>query len=216
MKAVAAAAVAAAALTGCGGGSLKVGSAALVDGDRITVSTLNEAVRDWQREFRADTTANRMRADPGSFGQGSAAEPLSETDLRRALDWMVRFRIADEVSRRQNVPVSEGRVDEVVNRLNQLGGAASRTRAEGLPARYTRDVARVVAVEDDLARRFGATGDPRSPQTAAAVQQLEGVLVETAGRMKITINPRFGSFDARRVVINPATTGLSAPESGIR
>jgi hypothetical protein len=214
MKAVAAAAVAAAALTGCGGGSLKVGSAALVGDDRITVSTLNGAVRDWQREFRADPMANRLRADPGSFGQ--AAEPLSETDLRRALHLMVRFRIAGEVARRHGIPVSEGRVDQTVGEMNQEGGAASVVRAVGLPARYTRDVARLVAVEEDLGRRFGATDDPRSPQSMAAAPRVDAALTDTARRMRITINPRFGSFDTGRVTISPATARLSAPESGTR
>ncbi|XVQ12545.1 hypothetical protein ACQP1W_08295 [Spirillospora sp. CA-255316] len=216
MKAVAAAAVAAAALTGCGGGSLKVGSAALVGDDRIAVSTLNGAVRDWQREFRADPMANRMRADPGSFGQGAAAEPLSETDLRRALHLMVRFRIAGEVARRNGIPVSEGRIDQAVNEMNQEGGAASVVRAVGLPARYTRDVARLVAVEEDLGRRFGATDDPRSPQSMAAAPRVDAVLTDTARRMKIKVNPRFGSFDTNRVTISPATARLSATESGTR
>ncbi|GAA2421928.1 hypothetical protein GCM10010191_36990 [Actinomadura vinacea] len=216
IKAVAAAAVAAAALAGCGGGEMKVGSAALVGDERIAVSTLNGAVSDWQREFRADPMANRMRADPGSFGQGGTAEPLSETDLRRALDLLVRFRIADEVARRQNLPVSAGRVDQIVDDMNQSGGAASTVRAVGLPARYTRDVARLVAVELDLGKRFGGTDDPRSPQSMAAEARVDAVLTGTAGKMKIKINPRFGSFDPNRVSISPVTARLSAPESGTR
>ena len=213
-KAAAAAALAAAALAGCGDAAPKAGAAALVGDERIEISTLGEAVRDWRREFRGDPNANRIRAASGDFGW--AADPRSQSDLREALDALILIRVAREAARVQGVAVSEGRVDQVVAEMNRQAGAASYVRAEGLPARYARDWARLEAVVEDLAKRFGATDDPRDPRNAAAARQVRTVLGETARGMRIRVNPRFGSFDPARLTLGPVTTRLSATDSGIR
>jgi hypothetical protein len=213
----AAAVVAAGVLAGCGGGPVRAGAAALVGDDRITVAALDRAVRDWQREFRADAVANQMRADPRDPDQQVAAETLSESDMRGALDVMVKFRVADEVARRGGIRVSEGQVDQTVAALDRQGGARSVTLANGLPARYTRDLARYLTVQDQLATRLGA--DPANPQNPRNQQAVRGVVdafVRTAGGMEIKINPRFGSFDARRIAIQPVRHRLSGTESGTR
>ncbi|GAA3945064.1 hypothetical protein GCM10023085_28950 [Actinomadura viridis] len=206
---MAAAAVAAAALAGCGGGPVKVGTAAVVDDDRIELSTLDRAVQDWQREFRADERANLIRQRLGS-------DQLWDSDLREALDWLVKFRVAGEVAERNGLPVSEGQVDEVVAALDRQAGAASATRAYGLPARYTRDLARFFAVQTLAAQRFAGNAQPGSPQSAAAQEQTKNLFVTAARGMRITINPRFGGFDPAQVGLTPVAFTLSATESGIR
>lgn len=213
LKLSVAALAAAVALAGCGGGPVKMGAAALVGDDRITVGTLDRVVQDWQKQFKTDQIANQMRSDPS--GQQVATDALSESDMRDALAVLVNFRVAREMAARNGVTVTEGRIEQVVGALDQRGGAASTTLANGLPRAYTRDLARFLATHDLFAERFGADADPRSQKTAQAQQQASQLFVRTAHEMDIEINPRFGAFDPSRVVISPATAKLSATEPGV-
>ncbi|GLW62079.1 hypothetical protein Arub01_03230 [Actinomadura rubrobrunea] len=216
VKAAALAAAAAAVLAGCGGAPPKAGAAALIGDDRISTAALNGAVRDWQRQFRADPIANQMRAAPGGPDQQLAVE-LSESDMRGALTMLIKFRVADEVARRNRLAINEGAVDRTVGELDRRGGARSVTLAYGLPARYTRDLARYLTVQEQLATRLGADpADPRGPRSTAAYRGVVDQFVRTAADMDIRVNPRFGSFDPRQVAIEPVRQRLSAPEPGTR
>ncbi|MDL4772320.1 MULTISPECIES: hypothetical protein [Thermomonosporaceae] len=216
MRVAAAVVVAAGALAGCGGGPVKMGAAALVGDDRISVTTLDQAVRDWQRQFKTDQNANQMRADPGNPEQQVASDTLSESDLRGALAVLVNFRIGKKVAASSGVHISETQVDQVIASLDRQGGAGSTTLANGLPRSYTRELARFLATRDQVAAKAGADGNPQSPQTMQAQQQTARLFMDTANGMKIKVNPRFGSFDPNQVTIRPVTARLSAADPGIR
>ncbi|TDD67255.1 hypothetical protein [Actinomadura rubrisoli] len=214
MKAAVAVLVAAGALAGCGG-SPRVGTAALVGDDRITVTTLSQTVRDWRGQFRSDAAANQMRSnsnDPSEqVGAGSG-----EADMRGALTLLINFRVAEKMAAQQGVPVPDGQTDQVVEGLNKRpGGAASFTLASGLPREKARDVARFIATRQLVLRRLGADGNPASPATAQAGQRWNALFRGTADRMHIKINPRYGTFDAVRGDVGPVGYRLSSPETGV-
>ncbi|MGK5554406.1 hypothetical protein ACSNOI_22610 [Actinomadura kijaniata] len=216
LKITLAAAAVATALSGCGG-PVEAGAAALVGDERISTATLNAAVRDWQREFRADPVANQMREQPQSAEQQMGGDGgLSESDMRGALAVLVNFRVADEVARRSGVTVTDGHVDQVVAAMDRQGGARSTTLANGLPSRHTRDLARFLATRALVTQKLGGGTDPQSPASAQARQMAAMLFVSTAGKMKIKVNPRFGGFDPQRVSIEPVRYHLSATETGIR
>ncbi|RFS84688.1 hypothetical protein D0T12_14215 [Actinomadura spongiicola] len=208
-KIVAAALVATVALTGCGS-SPKVGAAALVDDDRITVTTLSQTVRDWREQFRADPVANQLRANPGDPAPQLAGE--SDSDLRGALTLLINFRVAEEAAERAGVKVTGTQVDQAVALLDRdanrimgrpptvRGGAESITLASGLPRRHTRDLARLVATQMAV-RQAGMRW----------AQLFRG----TAGAMDIEVNPRYGGYDPREVGVGPVRYRLSSPDSGI-
>ncbi|WP_067483403.1 hypothetical protein [Actinomadura hibisca] len=215
VKILATVAAAAAALTACGGAA-QPGAAALIGDDRISVSSLNTAVTDWEKEFRADPVANQMRD-----GAGPEQGDQSESDVRNALAALVNFRIADEAAKDAGVSVTGGQTDQVMSVLNQQGGAPSHTLASGLPKRYTQDFARYLATRELILRRLGAGDAPADAQpdaqaTAQVRERWNTLLVRTATRMKIKINPRYGSFDPNQVEIAPVKYHLSNTESGIR
>jgi hypothetical protein len=216
VKVAVAAVVAAGTLAGCGGGPLKVGAAALVGDDRISTSTLDQTVQDWQKEFRNDDIANQMRSDPSNPTQQAASDQLSDSDMRDALTVLVNMRVGDEVAHRDGINVTGTQVDQVIAALDRQGGAASATLASGLPKRYTRDFARFLAVKALLVQKYGSDGNPQNPQTMIARQRADADFVKTAESMKIKVNPRYGSFDRTKVAIDPVKYSLSATESGIR
>ncbi len=213
MKAAAAALLVAAALAGCGD-TPKVGTAAVVGGDRITVTSLSRTVRDWRAQFKTDPVANQMRANPNDPAEQMGAE-AGESDVRGALTLLLNFRVADRLAREQGVQVSDGQTDQVVGLLNQQGGAASITLASGLPRSRTRDLARYLATQRLLMTRLGADGNPQSPQTQQAAQRWSQLFRGAADGMHIEINPRYGTFDAARGTVGPVAYRLSSPESGV-
>ncbi|RSN70670.1 MULTISPECIES: hypothetical protein [Actinomadura] len=211
-----AAVLAAGALAGCDAAP-KAGTAALVDGDRITVRTLGDTVETWWGQLRRDPAAGQIWARSGN-GAAQAGEPGTapaepgEADMRGALNLLVSFRIADEAAERAGVTVSGGRTAEIVDLLGRGGASAETiTLANGLPRERTRDFARFMAVQDALMRHFGADGVPQSPANMQATQRFQALLVETAGAMDVEINPRYGSFDPQRVAIGPLSEELSTP-----
>ncbi|WP_433467203.1 hypothetical protein [Spirillospora sp. CA-128828] len=213
VKAAVAAVVAAVALAGCGG-SPKVGTAALVGDDRITVTTLSQNVRDWRTQFRADPAANELRANATGLTPQLAGD--SESDLQGALTLLINFKVAAKVADQAGVDVTGGLVDAAVHDLNDEGGAASITLASGLPRAHTRDLARLVATQRAVMQRFGADlKNPLNPATQQAGQQWNELFQRTAGDMHVKVNPRYGHYDASKFEIGPIVYRLSSPESGI-
>jgi hypothetical protein len=208
------AAVAVTALAGCGG-SPKVGTAALVGDDRITVTSLSQTVRDWRTQFRDDPRANEMRANPGGPAPGIAGD--SDSDLRGALTLLINFRVADEAADRAGVTVTGAEIDRTLGVLNRRGGAGSITLASGLPRDQTRDLARFLSTQVAVMRQFGGdTTNPLSPATQQAAQRWEQLFRATADRMDIEVNPRYGTYDPGKVEVGPVQYRLSSPDSGTR
>jgi hypothetical protein len=213
VKAAVAAVVAAATLAGCGG-SPKVGTAALVGDDRITVTTLSQTVRDWRAQFRTDPAANELRANPAAPAQGLTGD--SESDLQGALTLLINFKVAGKLARQAGVDVTGGQVDGTVEALNHQGGAESITLASGLPRSHTRDLARLVATQLAVMERFGADLDNRlNPATQQAGRQWNELFQRTAKGMHIEVNPRYGHYDPAKFEVAPVVYRLSSPDSGI-
>ncbi|MEO3822419.1 hypothetical protein [Actinomadura sp. B10D3] len=213
VKAAVAAVLAAVALAGCGG-SPKVGTAALVGDDRITVTTLSQTVRDWRTQFRADPAANELRANPADPAPQLAGD--SESDLQDSLTLLINFRVAREVAKQAGVEITGSQVDGAVKALNDQGGAGSITLASGLPRAHTRDLARLVATQLVVMQRFGADLDNRlSPATQQAGRQWNELFQRTARSMDIEVNPRYGRYDPAKFEIAPLAYRLSSPDSGI-
>lgn len=213
VSAALAAALAAGALAGCGG-SPKPGSAAVVDDDRITVTALNQTVRDWRAQFRADPAANELRASPANPAPQLAGD--SESDLRGALTLLINFRVAEKVADKAGVTVTGAAVDGAVDTLNRGGGADSITLASGLPRAHTRDLARLIATQNAVMLRFGADPVNRlSPATQQAGRSWNELFRSTARAMDIEINPRYGAYDPGEFEVGPVQYRLSNPDSGI-
>ncbi|WP_026313364.1 hypothetical protein [Actinomadura flavalba] len=212
LRAAAVAALAAATLAGCGGSPVKAGSAAIVDDERITVSTLDRAVQEWQRQFPGNPLANEIMTRGGRIGP----DTISEQRMRLALNTLVTLKVGQETARRAGVEITPGAIDR------QLAGVEpSRAQAvalgNGLPVRYVRDLARYSAEQDALIRRGAGDADPQSPQAMAAAQDVQRRMQDTARSMRVTINPRFGgAFDPSQLTITQPRTRLSATETGIR
>jgi len=211
---VAGALAAVTALTACG--PVKMGAAATVGDERITTSQLDGTIAQWHKEFDKNRQAGLVQQQAEQQGQRVPFDP--DSPHRSALYQLISFRIWDEVAKEQGVAVTQGQIDRLLGSLGGQSGVASSVLAADIPVRYTSDIARTALIQRDLLQRYGlvpnAQGqlDPAAQQRAT--QRLAAAYTAAAQRLKITINPRFGSFDLRQLTLNPVAYRLSKTESG--
>ncbi|MGP4003273.1 SurA N-terminal domain-containing protein [Streptomyces sp. 8N706] len=174
-------------LTACGSAS-HPGAAAVVDGDRITVSQLQdkvEAVREAQR------------------GAAQSAQLIQDTgQLSRAtLNGMIFDRVLARAAEDAGVKVSRSDVQKAQTAAERGAGGAAQLRELWLqqyaigPGQVTETVRNQV-VMDKLARAIGVDrNDPRG-QT-----KIVEALRRSSAAMGIDVNPRFGTWDDNKVLL---------------
>lgn len=202
--AVTAAAIAATCgLAACG--PVRMGSAAIAGGQRISATTLGDEVANLEQAYQANKSQIQLQF------------PLSEAP-QQVLSWLLRFRIRDEVATRNHVAVSAGESQRALASIaaEAQGGAAGLRNlavANGLPPDMLPDLGRYQAIENVLVDRLdGGT----LPKSSTALATLNAVLNRqeclAAKSLNIQVNPRFGQMDYSQTgSVIPAPSKLSAP-----
>ncbi|REE96149.1 hypothetical protein [Thermomonospora umbrina] len=213
VKTALAAGAAALALTACQ--PMKMGAAVIIGDERITTASLDRDVRDWSEQFRASPEANMKRTGSNAPQQQRLPmDAVSDSEMRDALTRIVRIRVSDQVAREEKINVVPSQIDQLIAGLGGPREAESTTLALGLPTRYTRDVYRDLLIQQTLLRRHGHDGVPGSPAANQAQLRAVAVYTDAARRLSVKINPRYGSFDARQLMVGPAEYRLSRGETG--
>jgi hypothetical protein len=199
---IAAAAAATCALSACG--PVRLGSAAITGGQRITVTTLGDQVANLKQAYQAGKAKIQLQF------------PLAEAP-QQVLGWMLRFQIRDELAARNHVVVTNGESQRALTALAHQTGRTGPAFVElvvanGLPPDMLLDLGRYEAIQNNLfARLNGGT----LPKTQARIQALSPVFSErecvAAKSLDIQVNPQFGQMDYGTLSVIPATSPLSAP-----
>jgi hypothetical protein len=199
---IAAAAAATCALSACG--PVKLGSAAITGGQRLTVTTLSDQVTELEHAYQA------------SNGKIQLQFPKSEAP-QEVLSWLLRFRIRDELATRNHVVVTAG---ESYRALNQLEKQTGRTGpafdqllvANGIAPDMKPELGSYLAVQNDMFIRLNGGTLPRSQ---ARVQVLSAQFNHrecvAAKSLNIQVNPQYGQLDYATYSVVPAPSTLSAP-----
>jgi hypothetical protein len=189
-------------LAGCGeAGPVKMGAAATLGGKRITIAQVKKAADEWRAEAREGglSDSDLQRAAPQLAR--TMADPTSPE--RSVLYRLIDFAVVEEVAKARRVDVTEGQVDQYIA---QAGGQ-KRLEVDsfrwGIPPSLTRAFA---ARDVRLSRIFDSLG---VRDNSAAERQIRDLIVATMGRMRLSINPRYGALDRRDLVLSPACTTLS-------
>ena len=178
-------------LTSCG--AEHPGSAAVVGGQTISMSTLQsqvKAVRD---------------AQGGSAQSAQLIESTSDLD-RTTLGGLVFDRVLDAAARQNGVTVTRAQVQQARSAAEAQAGGADALRDQLLQQYAVApggidDFYRVQAEAQALARGLGV--DLATPDGQAAVTKS---LVKTAQSMRVDVNPRYGTWNAHTLTIGSAST----------
>ncbi|MFD4753880.1 SurA N-terminal domain-containing protein [Streptomyces sp. NPDC058426] len=188
-SALSALALAAAPLLSACGGTAHPGAAAVVGNTRITEAQLQHRVgelHDAVRELSSDAqTSERIIS-----GSGSLARPT--------LQGMVRDRVVARAAADKGVTVSRAEVQSARAQLTQQAGGEQGLKVEwltryGVPPSRLDDALRENIAEQKLYAALGA--DPSSPDGKATVDK---TLAATAKKLKVDVNPRYGTWDAAK------------------
>ena len=199
---IAAATAAACALAACG--PVKLGSAAITGGQRLTSTTLTDQVTALENAVQAGKGSIQLQ-----FPQSQAPQQV--------LGWLLRFRIRDELAVRNHVVVTPGESQRALATLARQTGRAGAAFvqlavANGIAPDMLPELGRYEAIQNDLFIRLNGGTLPR---TQAQVQAIAGEFSRrecvAAKSLNIQVNPQFGQLDYATYTVIPAKSPLSAP-----
>jgi hypothetical protein len=184
------AALAVLALAGTAGCQSHAGTAAYVGDHRITSAQLDDAVG---------------RSLPGPRGEAT----------QNALNVLIQTQLLRTVAAKSGIPVTDAfvagaREDEQIRaQAAQLGVSPD---VFGTLAGY------FVSIQNALARQVAGAAEGITDAQVAMVQaRLAALRAEAASAQKVTVNPRYGAFDAQQALVLPAVEkGIKqlSPEPG--
>jgi hypothetical protein len=202
MFVLAAAAAATCALSACG--PVKMGSAAITGGQRLTVTTLSDQVTDLENAVQAGRGKIQLQ-----FPRSQAPQQV--------LGWLLRFRIRDELAARNHVVVTAGESQRALAGLARQTGRTGPAFvqlavANGLAPDMLPELGRYEAIQNDMFIRLNGGTLPR---TQARVQVLSAQFNRrecvAAKSLSIQVNPQYGQMDYGTYSVIPAPSTLSAP-----
>jgi hypothetical protein len=216
--AVAACAVAAA-LAACG--PVKTGAAAIVGNERISDAKLDSAVTEWTKELPHYPEAQQLvqqaqSQQPGQQQEQQSVQPYDPSSPQRsALYLLIQMRTWDELAREQGVTTTPGQVDALVASRGGQSILDTSVVAQGLPTSYTDEFAKMVMIQQVIAQHYGVNPQgATNAQEQAAGQRLLNDIMAAGHKLKITVNPRYGSYDVKSLGLGLVCPHLSTPDSG--
>jgi hypothetical protein len=183
--------VAAAGLSGCS--DQRLGTAAVVDGQRISINELQQATRDYLHVVPAANSGDSQRA---------------------ILQRLILSAVIAKAARTAGVHATAGAVARERDALvKRIGGRTSLVRALAgaqqptvLAPEFVDAWFRDRLLYTRLATKLAGTADPTS---TAAINRTTNALSKAARSMVIEVNPRYGHWDARTGVTPLVSGGLS-------
>ena len=200
---------------------VKMGSAAIVGSQRITIATLTTEVTN---------LSQNVKLYPGTV-QLSSAQETQET-----LTWLVRFQINEELARQAGITITPAQAQKALAQIYAAAKANAQAQgisnvtlnlilvANGIPPNLAAEVGRYQAIDDQfiLQANGGSLPTSTSAQTAttAKLQQARCVAAKT---LNIQVNPQFGQLNytqylvvsAPSMVTRPPGPAKATPQSGL-
>ena len=180
-------------VTGCSVTPVKLGAAAVMTNQRITIATLDTEVTN---------LSQAVKQYPDTI-QLSATQQTQQT-----LTWLVRFQINDQLALQQGITVSTAQAQAALAEIYaeakseaEAQGLANVTltlilAANGIPPNMYAELGRFQAISNQYIKNVtGGTIPTSTAGQAAASAQLEHAQCVAAKSLDIRINPQFGRMD---------------------
>jgi len=194
-------------VTACG--PVKVGSAAIVGDERITIATL-------------DTEVTNLSQTAKLY---PATVQLTQVQLtQQTLTWLIRFKIDDELARQAGITVSTAQAQKALNAIYAQTKANAKAQgitnvplslflaANGIPPNLSDEVGRYQAIDDLFGKQANGGKAPTSDSAQSAVTaKLTKARCLAAKSLDIKVNPQFGQLDYNQVAVVTAPSPVSRP-----
>jgi hypothetical protein len=180
-------------MTGCAVTPLKMGSAAIVGSQRISVATLGS---------QASNLSQAASKYPGVI----SLTPTQETQA--TLTWLIRYQINDEVARQAGITVTTAQAAAALASAYQSAAATAEQQGvtnvslglilagSGVPPDTSAQLGRYEAIANQYVKMANGGRAPvsSSAQTAAEAK-LSTAECQAAKALDIAVNPQYGQLD---------------------
>jgi hypothetical protein len=201
-----------AALVATGCSPVKMGAAAIVGNQRITVATLDTEVTNLSRY---------AKLYPGTV------QLNQEQQTQQTLTWLVRFKINEVLAKQVGITVSTAQAQKALNKIYTAAKANAQAQgvsnvtlnliltANGIPPNMAAEVGRYQAIDDQFALQVNGGKAPSTQDAQAAVtDKLNQARCVAAKQLKIQVNPQYGRLDYSQYAIvasAPTVTRSAGP-----
>lgn len=177
-------------LTACGG-EAHPGAAAVVDGERIEVSSLQAQVRDVRTAQEASPQAAQLIEATGDLS-------------REKLNVMIFDRVVDRVAEDNGITASRGEIQKARDEFTQQSGgqeqlAATLLQQQGVAPDQIDGVVRRTVLMNEIAAKLGIANTPEGQK------KLTEVFTAASKDLDIDVNPRFGAWDDDKIQLGTFT-----------
>ncbi len=194
-------------VTGCS--PVKMGAAAIVGNQRITIATLDTQVTN---------LSQAAKQYPGTV-QLSPAQETQET-----LTWLVRFQINEQLARQAGITVSAAQAEAALAQIYAVAKAQAQAQglsnvtlnlilaANGIPPDMAAELGRYQAIQDQFVLRANGGKIPTTTSAqAATTAKLQRAQCVAAKTLQIEINPQFGQLNYTQYQVVSAPSMVSRP-----
>ena len=194
-------------LTACG--PVKLGSAAIVGNERITIARLDTEVASLSRT---------VKLYPGTV------QLTQEQKTQQTLTWLIRFEINDQLARQEGITVSTAQGEQALDEIYSAAKASAQAQgiknvtldlilvANGIPPNLVDEVGRYQAIDNKFAEQVNGGQEPTSTSAqSATTAKLNQARCRAAKALNVQVNPQFGRLDYSQVAVVPALSIVSRP-----
>ena len=196
------------AVAGCAVTPLKMGAAAVVGDQRISIATLDSQV----------TNLSQAAAKyPGVV----TLTPVQRTQA--TLTWLIRYQITEELARQQGITISSAQGQKALSdAITQAEASAAQQgltnatqtlilAASGIPPDTSAELGRYEAISGQylIMANGGTAPATGSAAATAATSKLSHAECLAAKALNISVNPQFGQLDYTAVQIVPASVTVT-------
>jgi hypothetical protein len=194
-------------MAGCAATPVKMGSAAIVGDQRISIATLGTE------------TANLSQAAK-QYPSVVNLTPVQETQA--TLTWLIRYQVNEEVARQAGITVSAAQAEaalaaayaQAVTSAEQQGltnvTPTEILAASGIPPNTAGELGRYEAITNQFLKKAnGGTLPTSTSAQAAAGNKLNQAQCQAAKSLNIAVNPQFGQLDYTQLQVVTAPSPVT-------
>jgi len=188
---------------------VKLGSAAIVGNQRITIETLDTGVTSLSRT---------VKLYPGTV------QLSQEQQTQQTLTWLIRFKINDELARRAGITASTAESEKALAEIYSAAKPSAQAQgirnvtlslilvANGIPPNLADEVGRYQAIDNKFAEQVNGGQEPSSAAAqSATTAKLNKARCLAAKALKVQVNPQFGQLDYNKVAVVAAPGTVARP-----
>ena len=195
--------------TGCAVTPVKMGSAAIVGDQRISITTLGAQVAN---------LSQAVKKYPGQVNSTASQQAQS------TLTWLIRYQINEELASQNGITVTTAQAQAALAQALATAEAAAQQQgltnvtptlilaASGIPPDTAPELGRYEAIANEFLKMAnGGTTPTTSAAQTAAGNKLNQAECQAAKALTISVNPQFGQLDYAQYQVVPAPSSVTRP-----